>query len=398
MYTAGLIGLGGYIPGKPLSPERRHALTRFLRSRASLPAEYIDQIEQDGVLPGTVETNHSGWESQPWFPAWLERLPEKKRKDPFSGSKERRRVPLDPFSVSHSIHPHPMLGSDAETIAGAMAIVSTQVNPDDIDLVMVTTMVPDRPVPLDACLVQHKLALRNAGAYNIDSCCSSFVTMCELAAGLIRSGIKQRILLVSSYIGSCVIDRSEYYSPCAGDAAVAAIMTRVPPGYGYLASHSTSHGDLHAAIVHKRRQPFLHVESSFSPTQAKEYVTFLDPQALQGVAEKSKEYTAEVALAALDKAKLTPPDVRLLVTHQPIRWAPYAWREAVGVSEESLFESYERYGNIACASVPTNLLEAIEAKRLAAGEVVMMLSPGAGENHIAVLERATPELVANSWT
>lgn len=398
MHAAGLIGLGGYIPGKPVSPERRAALVRFLRTRTPLPAEYIDPIEKDGVLPGTIETNFSGWESQPWFPAWLERLPEKKRKDPFSGTRERRRVPLDPYSVAHSLQPHPMLCSDAETIAGALAIVGTATDPDEIDLVMNTTMIPDRPVPLNACLVQHKLSLKNAGAYNVDSCCSSFITMCEVAAGLIRSGIKQKILLVASYLGSCVIDRSEYYSPCAGDAVMAAIMTRVEPGYGYLASHSTSHGNLHAAIVHVRRKPFLHVESNFGPSCEKEYVTFNDQALCREVAEKSQEYTSEVALAALKKAGHAPKDVRLLVTHQPIKWAPHAWREAIGTSQESIFETYERYGNIACASVPTNLLEALEAKRLQPGELLLMASPGAGENHIAALERATPELIKNSWT
>lgn len=398
MHAAGLIGLGGYIPGKPISPERRQPLVRYLRSRTPLPEEYVAPIERDGVLPGTVETNESGWERQPWFPAWLERLPEKKRKDPFSGSKERRRVPLDPYSVSHSLHPHPMLASDAEVIAGALAIVSTHTDPDEIDLVMTTTMVPDRHVPLNACLVQHKLGLRRAGAYNIDSCCSSFVTMTEVAAGLIASGIKRRILLIASYIGSFVIDRSEYYSPCAGDAVVAGVMTRVEPGTGYLGSHATSHGELHAAIVHVQRKPFLHVASNFSPTYEKEYVTFFDQQLCQKVAEKSKEYIAEVGQAALAKVGMAAGDVRLLVTHQPILWAPYAWRDAIGVPADSLFETYERYGNIACASVPANLLEAIEAKRLAAGETVLMVSPGAGENHIAVVERATPELVANSWT
>lgn len=397
MYAAGLIGVGGYIPGKPVSPERLAPLVRFLRS-TQLPREYVDSLEKEGKLPGRIETNAEGWENQPWFPAWLERLPPKKRKDPFSGTKERRRVPLDPYSLTHALHPHPMLCSDAETIAGAMAIVSTHTDPDSIDLVMNTTMIPDRPVPLNACLVQHKLGLKNAGAYNVDSCCSSFITQCEVAAALVRSGVKQRILIVASYLGSVCIDRSEYYSPCAGDAAIAAIMTRVPEGYGYQASHSTSHGNLHAAIIHVRRKPFLHVESNFGESYEKEYVTFNDMKLCQEVAEKSQEYTSEVALAALKKAGKTPGDVKLLVTHQPIKWAPHAWREAIGTAPESIFETYERYGNIACTSVPTNLLEAIEAKRVNPGELILMASPGAGENHIALLERATPELVQNSWT
>ncbi|MGC4114326.1 MAG: 3-oxoacyl-[acyl-carrier-protein] synthase III C-terminal domain-containing protein [Myxococcales bacterium] len=397
MHPAGLIGLGGYIPAKPVSPERRAPLARYLRTHSPLPAEYIDPIEQ-GVLPGTVVTNQSGWESQPWFRAWFDRLPEKKKKDPFSGSKERRYVPFDPYSIAHAIHPHRMHSSDAQTIAGAMAIVSTGTDPDEIDLVMSAAMFPDRSAPLNACLIQHKLGLKNAGAYEVESCCSSFVTMCEVAAALVGAGIKNRILLVSGYVGSAIIDPSEYYSPCAGDAAIAAIMTRVPEGYGYLGSHSTSHGNLHQAIVQHRRQPSLHVYSTYSPSYEQDFATFYDQKLCKEVAEKTQEYTAFVATEALRKAKLTPKDVGLFVSHQPIAWAPHAWREAIGIPGDCAFETYERYANIACASAPTNLLEAIEAKRLKPGEVVMMASPGAGENHICVLERATPELVKNSWT
>ena len=397
MASAGLIGLGGYIPGKPLSVERRQPLARYLRARTPLPAEYIDPIE-DGVFPGAVQTNHDGWESQPWFPAWLARMPEKKRKDPFSGAKERRRVPLDPASVRNSIHPHPMLASDAETIAGAAAIVSTRTGPAEIDLVMVTTMVPDRPVPMNACLVQHKLGLPNAGAYNIDSCCSSFLTMCELASSLVRSGVKRKVLLIASYIGSFFIDHSEYCSPCVGDAAVAGIIAEVPEGQGYLASHSTSHGDLHAAIVHVRRRPFLFVDTRYGASHEREYLTFNDQALCKKVAESSPEYTSTVGRAALGKAGLRPEDVGLMVTHQPVPWSPLAWADAIGVPRDRVFESWVRYANIACCSVPTNLLEAIEAGRLHAGDNLLMVSPGAGENHIALVERATPELVRDSWT
>ncbi|NJO70364.1 MAG: hypothetical protein HC830_14750 [Bacteroidetes bacterium] len=137
------------------------------------------------MLPGRIETNEEGWKNQPWFDAWVESLPPKKRADPFQGTKERRRVPSDPESLRKSLYPHPMLPSDAETLAGALALFRSKITPDEIDLVLCHSQVPDHPLPQNTSLVQHKLKLKNAGAYGVDSCCSSFVTMTELACSLV---------------------------------------------------------------------------------------------------------------------------------------------------------------------------------------------------------------------
>lgn len=78
-------------------------------------------------------------------------------------------MPLDPASLRESIVPHPMLPSDAEMIAGALAIVNSGIAKDEIDLVLAHSQVPDLPLPPNVSLIQHKLQLKNAGAYGVDS-------------------------------------------------------------------------------------------------------------------------------------------------------------------------------------------------------------------------------------
>ena len=46
-----------------------------------------------------------------------------------------------------------MRPSDAETIAGALAITNAGINPDQIDLVLSHAQVPDRPIPANASLI-----------------------------------------------------------------------------------------------------------------------------------------------------------------------------------------------------------------------------------------------------
>jgi 3-oxoacyl-[acyl-carrier-protein] synthase III len=392
---AGLVSIGGYLPAKRISPELKKRLVSFLKTDTLLPPEFIEQIDATGRLPGTVETNEAGWEKQPWFDHWVKNLPPKKRADPFQGTKERRRVPTDPVSLKESIIPHPMMPSDAETLAGAMAIINSGIDKDRIDLVLSFSQVPDFPLPSNASLIQHKLTLSDTGAYAVDSCCSSFLTMMELACGLVKSGVREAVLIVCSYIDSHVVDRSAYYGVYTGDAAVGAIVTRTTQGSGYIASSSTSYGSRHDGIIFERRRPKLFKKTNWGPDSTQEFTTFYNLRACKEIAANTDRDMVEVVHKVLVKADLTIGAVDFLVTHQPVPWAGNSWREALKIPVEKAYESFKKYGNIATCSAPVNLLEAIEKKLISAGDIVLMASSGAGENYIAVLQRVSSRLIQN---
>ncbi|MFW5739427.1 MAG: 3-oxoacyl-ACP synthase III family protein [Myxococcota bacterium] len=392
MRAAGLVSLGSYVPAKPLSREFSRALSRFLEKHSRVQTEYTDTVRDQHVLPGKVETNFDGWESQPWFEAWRASLPPKKQKDPFLGTKERRRVPLDPRSVRESVVPHPMLSTEAEAIAGAMAIVQGEVRPEDIDLVLVHSQIPDE-LPSMAAAVQDMLQLPNAGAYGIDTCCSSFVTMVELAETLVRASVKKCVLLVGSHIASHVLDRSAYCCVRLGDGAVAGIVTQVEDDCGYVASHSTANGRVHDAVLMVRRPPELHRPTFLGPSREQAFVTFANMQACKVIADNTLEEMTGLVRGLLERAHRTRDDIDLFVTHQPVEWAGSAWCDALGIPLSKFYESYARYGNVGSASSGINLTEALEQRRARPGQHILIASSGAGENHVGLLERASPQLV-----
>lgn len=394
--SVGLISMGSYIPAKEILDEKKDKLVKFLREKTLLKKEYIDMIDSTGKLPGEIITNFDGWEKEPWFETWLNNLPSKKRdKDPFSGTKERRFVPMDPDSLKKSIIPHPMLASDAETLSGAIALLNSDINLDDIDLVMAHSQVPDLSIPANVSLIQHKLKLKNAGAYSVDTCCSSFVTMMEIASALVKTGIKKNILIVASYIGSHINDKSSYYSPAIGDASIAGIISEVDDGSGYLSSHSTSHGSRHDAIIGHSREPELLQKTTHSPNYTQEFATFYNPEAIKEMAEYALDDIDEVVKKALEKANIGVDEVDFFVSHQPAKWAGNAWRERIGIPKEKFYEQYEKYANIANCAAANNLLEAIENGFIKANDNVLIASPGAGENHIALLQKINHRLVEN---
>ena len=393
MNKVGLISLATYLPANTIEKKLVEPLCVFLDEKTQFPKPYISMIRETGALPGTIETNYDGWESQPWYDAWVKSIPAKKQSDPFQGTKERRRVPLDPESVSQSIVPHPMLPSDAEVLAASIAILRSGLDLNDIDLVLAHSQVPDRALPQNVSLVQYKMRIKNAGAYSIDTCCSSFVTMIEVATALVQAGIKKNVLIVSSFLDSHVTDKSTHFSVDTGDGAAAGIVSATD--CGYLGSHSTSHGERHDGIIYEERKPLLYKEFHTKPNSSQLVTTFLNKEACKDIAVNSEVDMKQVVEGALRKSNLTIEDIDFFVTHQPVAWAGNAWRSAIGMPKEKFYESFEKYGNIATAASATNLTEAIEKDLIKANDKIIVASSGAGENHIAIAHEISETLVNN---
>jgi len=217
--------------------------------------------------------------------------------------------------------------------------------------------------------------------------------MVEIAAGLIKARLKRKILIVASYIDSLVNDKSTYFSVNTGDASVAAIISEVDEGYGFMASDSTSHGSRHDGVILQRRPPEISRSTDHGHSCEQSFVTFYNQTANKEIAANAQQDMLLVVNRALKKAGLSISDIDFCVTHQPVYWAGDVWREGLGVPRERFHETFETYGNIANCSAPVNLLEAIELKLVKANDIVLIASSGAGENHIAVIERITGDLV-----
>lgn len=299
----------------------------------------------------------------------------KKDKDPFKGI-EQRRV----FDKNH-------LPSDIEALAGKSAIEDSGLTADDIDLVLVHSMLQDEIIPSNASLVQYKLGLKNAGAWSIDTCCSSFVTMVATAANLIAMGEFKNILIISSVVHSRMVDYSDYLSTAAGDAVGAVVMGRVPDDRGYIAYSCTSNGYFHDAFAMKTRMPYdvKHVKH-YDPNPCKPYFTINSEKALN-VGRSSVDEMKEVLDNVLIKAEMTGKDIDLFLSHQPCHWAHDAWRESVGISKENSYHTFYKYGNIASTAIPLNLYESKELGLLKDGDYILIASPGAGKNHGAAIIR-----------
>jgi 3-oxoacyl-[acyl-carrier-protein] synthase-3 len=109
-------------------------------------------------------------------------------------------------------------------------------------------------------------------------------------------------------------------------------------------------------------------------------------RAVKGMAAASKSVMA--------KCGVEPADIDLVVPHQANLRIISALAQRIGVPEEKVMLTVQRYGNMSAATVPVALVEALEAGRINPGALILMPAFGGGLTLCSHLvrwgERVTP--------
>ena len=117
--------------------------------------------------------------------------------------------------------------------AAQNAIAVADINPRQIDLVVVATLTPDYPFPAVACQVQDALGIPHAAAFDLNAGCTGFVYALSIASQLVASGHYRTALVIGAETLSRITDWSDR-STCVlfGDGAGAVILqaTEEPTG------------------------------------------------------------------------------------------------------------------------------------------------------------------------
>ena len=260
--------------------------------------------------------------------------------------------------------------------AARIAMERANVQPGEIDVIVVSTATPDRLLPSTACDMQALLGATNAAAYDISAACSGFIYALAVAEGHIASGNAEVVLVVSAEKMSGIVDWTDR-STCVlfGDGAGAAVVRRAgASGRGQLMS-SFIRSDGTLAELLWRPAGGVKVPMDIAVLDAKDHLVKM---AGREVFKSAVRSMAEAADQALMRAGLTGKDIDLLVPHQANMRIIDATARYAGVPMERVFVNVDRYGNMSSATVPIALDEAVEQGRLKPGDNVMMVAFGAG--------------------
>lgn len=266
--------------------------------------------------------------------------------------------------------------SDMAAEAGRRALAAAGAEPGEIDLLVVATISGDSPLPATACLVQEKLGLANATAFDVLAACSGFLYALDVARQYVRSGAARKVLVVGAEKMSAITDWTDR-TTCIlfGDGAGAAVVQAAKPGSdnGILASYTGTDGSL---------APLLHIEAGGSamPTSVETLAARKGFVRMDGhtIFKYAVRNMAGIAERAVREAGLEPGDIDWIVPHQANIRIIQAVAKSMNAPMEKVVANIERTGNTTAASIPLALDEAVRDGRVKPGDNVLFVAFGAG--------------------
>ena len=251
--------------------------------------------------------------------------------------------------------------SDLATGAAKEALEMAGVSPEDLDLIIVCTLTPDRMLPSTACIVQANLGAVNAAAFDLEAACSGFAYGSIIASQMIENGMYDHILVIGAEVLTRVINWKDR-SSCVlfGDGAGAAVIGRVPSGSG--GDFLTIRSGIANPVTDARRAD----GSAYAVMDGREVYKF---------AVKAMPHAAELAL---QRAELEKKDIDVLVPHQANMRIIESAAKRLHVPMEKVYVNIEKYANTSGASIPIALDEAVRTGMVKRGDIVCLAGFGAG--------------------
>lgn len=263
--------------------------------------------------------------------------------------------------------------SDLAAEAAKRALEEANLQPADLDLILVATMTPDMPCPATACLVQAKLGAPQAAATDVAAACSGFVYGLVMGQQFVASGTYKHVLVVGAEVLSRVIDWKDR-STCVlfGDGAGAAVLGPTEQGK-ILSTHLACDGTKADLL----KVPGGGVAQPASAASVEARAHYLKMNGSE-VFKHAVRAMSDACLTTLKKAGLSPEQVACVVPHQANIRIIQAVVERAGIPLEKVYLNVDRYGNMSAASTVVAFCEAVKEGRIKKGDVALMVAFGAG--------------------
>lgn len=268
------------------------------------------------------------------------------------------------------------MSSDLALHASRRAIEAAGIGADEIDLIIVATTTPDQIFPSTACILQDKLGIKSAIAFDVQAVCSGFVYGLNTADLYIRGGQARNVLVVGTEVLSRVLNWQDR-TTCVlfGDGAGAVVLQQSNTP-GILSAK------LHADGSHRG---MLSADGFISngKIQGEPFIK-MDGQAVFKFAVK---VLSEVVEEVLADNHLQGSDIDWMVPHQANTRIIEATAKKLGLGMDKVVVTVAHHGNTSAASIPLALDTAVRDGRIKPGQNVLMEAVGGGFTWGAVLMR-----------
>ncbi|HZJ19976.1 MAG TPA: beta-ketoacyl-ACP synthase III [Pricia sp.] len=246
------------------------------------------------------------------------------------------------------------------------------INPKEIDLVIVATATPDSMVASTAAFVASEIGAVNAFAYDLLAACSSFLFGMSTASSYIQSGRYKKVLLIGADKMSSIIDYTDR-TTCIifGDGAGAVLFQPNDEGFGLQDEYLRADGN-------GRKYLGMDAGGSLMPAteetvKNRKHFIYQDGKTVFKFAVSNM---ADVATRIMQQNDLDHTDVAWLVPHQANKRIIDATADRMGLDSSKVMMNIQRYGNTTSGTLP--LLLSDYEKQLKKGDNLVFAAFGGG--------------------
>ena len=241
------------------------------------------------------------------------------------------------------------IGTSFMAINAANQIINkNNINPLDVDMVIVATVTPDMHISATAAHVATQIGAINAFGYDLQAACSGFLYGMSVASSYIESGRYKKIILIGADKMSSIVDYSDR-NTCIifGDGAAAVLFEPNEEGLGMQDEFLRSDGI---------GRQFLKIEAggsvmppSIETVQSKKHFLFQDGKSVFKYAVSNM---SEASYQIMQRNNLSNEDINYLVPHQANKRIIDATANRMGIKNSKVLMNIEKYGNTTAATIP----------------------------------------------
>lgn len=252
------------------------------------------------------------------------------------------------------------------------ALEAADVDPSEIDLLVMGTTTPDLVFPSSACLIQKKLGLPDCGAMDVNAACSGFIYALSVADKYIRCGDARKALVCGSETLSSIVNWTKRETAVLFGDGAGAVVLEASDEPGILSTHihaNGNHADLLSTEVGVSRG-FAGIEENDGRPEL-----LMKGNEVFKVAVRTLGRIVDETLEAnnMDKSELD-----WLIPHQANLRIIVATARKLEMSMDQVVISVDRHGNTSSASVPLALDEAVRDGRVKRGDMLLLEAFGGG--------------------
>jgi len=246
------------------------------------------------------------------------------------------------------------------------------IDPLEIDLLIVGTVTPDYFFPSTSNLICSKLGMKNAWGYDLTAACSGFLYALATGAQFVETGRYKKVIVCGADKMSSIINYEDR-TTCVifGDGGGAVLLEPDESGNGVIdfLLHADGSG---GQYLHCRGGGSV-FPSSHETVDNKMHFVYQDGQP---VFKHAVYNMADVSVRIMEKNNLKADDVAYLIAHQANKRIIDATATRMGLGSEKVLMNIERYGNTTAGTLPLLLWD--YEKLFRKGDKLVMSAFGGG--------------------